>query len=429
MLAFRRLPRLFQPPAQRISGLSTLRQASVFLDSKTQHRAASSPPRPTAPATRNLQLTELSIYRSGATLIPSDASGSHKLTPANYTPPKTGILSYLPPSWVPYAELARIEKPTGSLYLWFPTVWSTLMAASMATPLAPVSDVFYTSAHFTTVALIMRGAGCTINDLWDRNIDNKVARTRFRPLARRAITPCKAVVFAGVQCVGGLGILLQFPLEVIYAGIPSIILVVVYPGMKRVISYPQVVLGMAFSWGTMLGFPALGLSLTGPVVATTAACLFLSNVAWTVLYDTIYAYQDVEDDKKIGVKSSAVASEGRTKLFLSALAVTQVSLLAGSGFVSGMGPVYFVWSCGGSAVALGWMIKRLDFKNPQDCARWFKWCAWAVGAVTVGGGLLGEYTYRKITSEAEDPTEEETAGTAAWEIAERVCFAAWLWLD
>jgi 4-hydroxybenzoate polyprenyltransferase len=406
MLACRRVPRFFQPPAQRFS---LVRRASVFRDNKSLQLAASSP-RPTP--TRNLQLKELSIYRSGATLVPPNDSGSHDLPPAVYTPPTTGILSYLPPSWVPYAELARIEKPTGSLYLWFPTVWSTLMAASMTTPLIPVSEVLYTSALFTTGALIMRGAGCTINDLWDRNIDNKVTRTRFRPLARRAITPCKAVLFAGVQCLGGLGILLQFPLEVICAGIPSIILVGLYPGMKRITNYPQVVLGMAFSWGAMLGFPALGLTLTDPVVATTAASLFLSNVAWTVLYDTIYAYQDVEDDKKIGVKSSAVASEGRTKLFLSALAVTQVSLLAGAGVVSGMGPVYFAWSCGGTAVGLGWMIKRLDFKKPEDCAQWFKWCAWAVGAVTVGGGLAGEYVHRKLTTEQEDPKDVGMLGVA-----------------
>lgn len=336
------------------------------------------------------------ISRSGATLVPSNDPSPRELPPAVYVPPTTGILSYLPSSWVPYAELARIEKPTGTVYLWFPTIWSTFMAASMTTPLAPVTGAIYTSALFTTGALIMRGAGCTINDLWDQNIDDKVTRTRFRPLARRAITPTNAVLFAGVQCLAGLAVLLQFPMEVIVAGIPSMILVSTYPGMKRITNYPQAVLGAAFGWGTMLGFPAMGISLMEPTIATTAACLFLSNVAWTVLYDTIYALQDIKDDKKIGVKSTAIANEGRTKVFLSALGIAQVSLLAGAGYISGLGPIYFAWSCGGTALANTWMIRRLNIKDPSDCSRWFKWCAWTVGGVAVSGGLMAEYGYRKL---------------------------------
>jgi len=273
------------------------------------------------------------------------------------------------------------------------------MAASLTTPVAPITSALYTSFLFTSGALIMRGAGCTINDLWDRNIDGKVTRTQFRPLARRAVTARSAVLFAGAQCLTGLALLVQFPLEVIVAALPSMFVVTTYPAMKRFINYPQVVLGMAFSWGAMLGFPAMGLSLLDPVVGGAAACLYASNVAWTVLYDTIYAHQDIKDDKKVGVKSTAIANEGRTRLFLSALGVAQISLLAGAGVIAGMGPAFYVGSCGGAAVGLGWMIRRANFKKVEDCWWWFKWCAWTVGGVAVGGGLVGEYAVRRLGEE------------------------------
>ena len=275
------------------------------------------------------------------------------------------------------------------------------MGACLTTPVAPISSVLYTSFLFTTGALIMRGVGCTINDLWDRNIDGKVARTQFRPLARRAVTPRNALLFGGIQGLAGLALLVQFPVEVIYAALPSMLVVAIYPTMKRFTSYPQVVLGTAFSWGALLGFPAIGLSLTDPVVGATAACLYASNVAWTVLYDTIYAHQDIKDDKKAGVKSAAIANEGRTRVFLSVLGVAQISLLAGAGVISGMGPAFFAGSCGGTALALGWMIKRANFKKADDCWWWFKWCAWTVGGVAVGGGLVAEYSVRKVAEDVE----------------------------
>jgi len=344
--------------------------------------------------------TSLSLYRSAATFTPSNSSD--ELLPSSaavYTPPTTGVLSLLPASWVPFAELTRLDKPTGTIYLLLPCLWSTVMAASLTTPVAPITSVLYTSFLFTSGALIMRGAGCTINDLWDRNIDGKVTRTQFRPLARRAVTARSVVLFAGAQCLTGLALLVQFPLEVIVAALPSMFVVTTYPAMKRFINYPQVVLGMAFSWGAMLGFPAMGLSLLDPVVGGAAACLYASNVAWTVLYDTIYAHQDIKDDKKVGVKSTAIANEGRTRLFLSALGVAQISLLAGAGVIAGMGPAFYVGSCGGAAVGLGWMIRRANFKKVEDCWWWFKWCAWTVGGVAVGGGLVGEYAVRRLGEE------------------------------
>lgn len=237
----------------------------------------------------------------------------------------------------------------------------------------------------------MRGAGCAINDLWDRNIDPKVTRTKFRPIARGAITPTSALAFTATQLLAGLAVLVQFPMEAIAYGIPSLVLVASYPLMKRITHYPQFVLGLSFSWGALLGFPALGLSLSDPTVLATAGLLYGSNVAWTVLYDTIYAHQDVADDIKAGVKSIAVKHESHTKYLMSALGVVQIGLLAGAGLVSGCGPIFYVVSCGGAAGGLGYMIRKANLKDVKECWAWFKWCAWVVGGVAVGGGLFGEY--------------------------------------
>ena len=150
--------------------------------------------------------------------------------------------------------------------------------------------VLGTSLLFFTGALIMRGAGCTINDLWDRKLDPHVTRTRLRPIARGAVTPRKAVIFTCLQLLTGLGILIQFPTSCLYYGIPSLLLVTTYPLAKRVTHYPQFVLGLTFSWGAIMGFPALGLDLLAdPKLAKAAALLYSSCVSWTILYDMIYA--------------------------------------------------------------------------------------------------------------------------------------------
>lgn len=322
------------------------------------------------------------------------ASTTHNVLPntlPEYTPPTTGIISYLPQKAIPYAELMRIDKPTGSYYLFFPCLFSTLVAATMATPIAAPSTVLSTSALFFTGALVMRGAGCTINDLWDRNLDPHVARTRLRPIARRAITPQQAIVFLGGQLFTGLAVLLSLPFECFWYATPSLLLVATYPLAKRVTYYPQFVLGLTFSWGAMMGFPALGIDLLSNQAAfTAAACLYASNVAWTVLYDMIYAHMDIRDDVKAGIKSIALKHEKETKIVLSGLAVVQLGLLAATGVAAGMGPIFFVGSCGGAAFTLGTMIQRVKLKEVKNCWWWFVNGAWFTGGA-ISLGLAGEY--------------------------------------
>lgn len=316
---------------------------------------------------------------------------STKLPAQDYTPPTTGFLSYLPTKAVPYAELMRLDKPTGTYYLFFPCLFSTLLAATMATPIAAPSAVISTTALFFTGALVMRGAGCTINDLWDRNLDPHVERTRLRPIARRAITPQQAIVFLGGQLTTGLAVLLSLPFECFWYATPSLLFVATYPLAKRVTYYPQFVLGLTFSWGAMLGFPAHGIDLLSNSAALTAATfLYASNVAWTVLYDMIYAHMDIKDDVKAGIKSIALKHDKETKAVLSGLAVVQLGLLAATGYAAGLGPIFFAGSCGGAALTLGTMIKRVQLKSVKNCWWWFVNGAWFTGGA-ISLGLAGEY--------------------------------------
>ncbi|KAH0544694.1 hypothetical protein FGG08_001199 [Glutinoglossum americanum] len=316
--------------------------------------------------------------------------------PEKYIPPKTGLVSRLPASWIPYAELIRLDKPSGTYYLFWPCAWSTFLAATLITPVTPIPTVIYTTALFATGALVMRGAGCSINDLLDRDLDPHVTRTKFRPIARRAISPKRAIIFTGVQLLTGLAVLLQFPTQCLYYGIPSLVLVATYPLAKRVTHYPHVVLGLTFSWGALMGFPALGIGLFSPgnsAALVAAGLLYASNAAWTVLYDIIYAHMDVRDDLKAGIKSTAVAHEKHTKKILTGLAIAQLALLSGAGVAAGCGPVFFAGSVGSAALSLAWMIRRVKLDDVKDCWWWFKYGCWFTGG-GIAVGLVGEYLTR-----------------------------------
>ena len=267
--------------------------------------------------------------------------------------------------------------------------------------MAPLSVVATTSMIFATGALIMRGAGCTINDIWDRNLDPHVSRTRLRPIARGAVTPLNAVVFTGLQLLAGLGILVQFPTSCLFYGIPSLLLVTTYPLAKRVTHYPQAVLGLTFSWGAIMGFPALGIDLLADATALkTVAALYASCISWTVLYDMIYAHMDIVDDQKVGIKSIALRHNPTTKSVLSVLAMSQVGLLSAAGIAINAGPVFFVGSCGSAAATLSLMIWKVKVKEASSCWWWFRNGAWFTGG-GITAGLLGDYLVNLSQSRAE----------------------------
>ena len=313
--------------------------------------------------------------------------------PRDYRPPEAGLISFLPASWIPYAELARLDKPAGTYYLFFPCLFSTLMAASYTH--TPPLAVLETCALFFTGALIMRGAGCTINDLWDRNLDPHVARTRLRPLARQALTPFRALTFTGFQLLAGLGLLLQFPTACIYYGIPSLFLVATYPLAKRITHYPQFVLGLAFSWGAFMGFPALGVDpISDPTAFKGIVALYGSCVSWTVLYDMVYAHMDIKDDAKVGIKSIALRHEKETKAVLSGLAIVQTTLLVTAGALLNASPLFLVSTSVSTAGTLGLMIWKVRLKHASSCWWWFKYGGWFTGG-GISLGLLAEYVYQR----------------------------------
>lgn len=361
-------------------------------------------PRPARPLVLAYHTTaqRLSARTTSAAVDGPETTTTPPPPPERYVPPKTGLLARLPASWVPYAELARLDKPAGSYYLFFPCLFSTLLAAPLAVPTATPGAVAGTSLLFLAGAVVMRGAGCTINDLWDRNLDPHVARTRLRPIARGAVTPFQGLVFTGAQLLAGLAVLLQFPASCFFYATPSLLLVATYPLAKRVTYYPQFVLGLTFSWGAIMGFPALGVDmLTNGAAMAGAGLLYASNVAWTVLYDMIYAHMDIKDDAKAGIKSIALKHEKETKHVLTGLALTQVALLAGAGLATGAGPAFFIGSCGGALATLGIMIKRVNLKSVKDCWWWFVNGCWITGGV-ISLGLGADYLVRYARDDEAD---------------------------
>jgi 4-hydroxybenzoate polyprenyltransferase len=220
----------------------------------------------------------------------------------------------------------------------------------------------YTMGLFAAGAIIMRGAGCTINDYWDREIDSRVERTRHRPIASGEVSPNKALIFFGSQLAAGLVVLVQFPVSVIALGATVVPLVVVYPLAKRFTSWPQLVLGLTFNWGALLGGAAV---LPGGAVAWAWALpLYGGAVCWTLVYDTLYAHQDKRDDKKLGLHSSALTlGDAGTKPALALFSAVAVGGVATAGCVAGLSWPFYLGTGLGSAKDIDgvrWVFDQTD---------------------------------------------------------------------
>ena len=268
------------------------------------------------------------------------------------------------PSWSrPYLRLARFDRPIGSWLLLMPCWWSAALAAAAGGDIRQLPGVI---VLFFIGAFVMRGAGCTWNDITDRDLDALVERTRSRPIPAGQVSVAQAVVFPVVQALIGLAVLLQFNRFAVATGIASLAIVAIYPFMKRITWWPQIVLGLAFSWGALMGFAVM----LGRIDAT-ALLLYAGSIAWVIGYDTIYAHQDTEDDALIGIKSTALLFGARTRLALIAFYATAVALIGGAIWLAaarwpaGVGLVAF-------AAHLVWQIVRLDISDPALCLRVFK---------------------------------------------------------
>lgn len=286
------------------------------------------------------------------------------------------------PPWVrPYARLARWERPIGWWLLLWPCWWSAALAADHAG--RPWPNPWHL-VLFLVGAVAMRGAGCTWNDLVDQDIDQKVARTRSRPIPSGQVTVRRAQLFLLLQALVGLVVLLQFDRFAVVVGLSSLVVVAIYPFMKRVTDWPQLFLGFAFSWGALMGWAAaLGRLDAAPVA------LYFAAIAWTIGYDTIYAHQDKEDDAVVGVRSTARLFGERTGPWLVGLYGLTVALLAAALALAGVG--VFAW-IGLAAFAghLVWQIRRLDIDDPDVCLMLFRanrWAGWIFFAGLVADGL------------------------------------------
>lgn len=270
---------------------------------------------------------------------------------------------HLPRAVGPYLRLARMDRPVGTWLLLWPCVWSTALAAEVGS--FPDARLL---ALFAVGAVSMRGAGCTINDMWDRDIDRRVERTQTRPLASGELTLTQAAAFLCAQLLVGLGVVVHLDPFAIGVAFSSMPLVVAYPLAKRFTSWPQVVLGLTINWGSLVGWAAVHGSLS-----PSLAPLYASGVAWTLYYDTIYAFQDIRDDAKVGVLSSArsLGDGPGARLVLVAFAATSAACALAAGAMEGLAWPHGLAATAGGA-ALTWQALRLDFRNPAACLHAFR---------------------------------------------------------
>ncbi|HXW25645.1 MAG TPA: 4-hydroxybenzoate octaprenyltransferase [Xanthobacteraceae bacterium] len=271
--------------------------------------------------------------------------------------------NHAPAAIRPYLRLARADRPIGSWLLLLPCWWSAALAAVAVG--AAVPDPWHL-VLFAVGTVVMRGAGCTWNDIVDRDLDASVERTRSRPLPSGQVSLAAAAAFLVLQALVGLAVLLQFNRFTVATGIASLAIVAIYPFMKRITWWPQIVLGLAFSWGALMGWAAAFGRLDWPALA-----LYAGSIAWVIGYDTIYAHQDREDDALLGLKSTARLFGERTKPVLAAFFATAVVLVGIAGFGAGAG-VAFAIGLAGFALHLAWQVRRLDIADPALCLRLFR---------------------------------------------------------
>jgi 4-hydroxybenzoate polyprenyltransferase len=288
----------------------------------------------------------------------------------------SGWVARLPQAWRPYALLMRLDRPIGSWLLFLPGLWAFAMVAP------DWRQGLWLTALFGLGAVLMRGAGCVVNDLWDRDLDRQVERTAGRPLASGALRARHALVFLALVLAVALLILLQLNRTAQVLGVASLIPVVLYPLAKRVTDWPQAVLGVIFSWAAPMGYAAVTGGLDVAAFALWAAGFF-----WILGYDTIYAHQDREDDALVGIRSSALRLGAKTRPFLILCYALTMGLLALAGWLAGLAPWYLLGLALPGAM-LARQVIRLDIADPALCLRLFK-ANRDVGLAIAAAFLLG----------------------------------------
>ncbi len=308
---------------------------------------------------------------------PATRNISRSGTGANSTPksdPKSDIVEIhwmarlLPKGARPYSELMRLDRPIGTWLLLLPGWWALALAAGSGVPSTRLNWWYF--ALFGLGAIVMRGAGCVVNDIVDRKFDAAVARTAARPIPSGRVSVFRALLFLAILAGIGLTILLQFNRTAIIVGAASLLLVATYPFMKRVTYWPQAVLGLTFNWGALLGWAVVHGRIDPPAIALYAAGFF-----WTLGYDTIYAHQDKEDDALIGVRSTALLLAGNSRIWIAGFYAAAILLLAVAGWLTytEFAAAWPYWTALGlGALHLSMQLMRVNFDSPVDCLRKFK---------------------------------------------------------
>ena len=276
-----------------------------------------------------------------------------------------------PPATRPYLRLSRADRPIGTWLLLLPCWWGLFLAAGAGGNGLALADLwlFVGSA---IGAFLMRGAGCTWNDITDRHIDGAVARTRSRPIPSGQVSVKQALIWLVAQAVMAFAVLLTFNIDAIVLGIASLVTVAVYPFAKRFTWWPQVFLGLAFNWGALLLWTAQSGRLGWPAVL-----LYLGGISWTLFYDTIYAHQDREDDALIGVKSTARLFADNTAIWLRGFLILTMALMAAAALMAlatakASGLALAVLGVGGMGLHMLWQLQRLDIDDADTCLRLFR---------------------------------------------------------
>jgi 4-hydroxybenzoate polyprenyltransferase len=280
---------------------------------------------------------------------------------AGYTDIRAGgWVARLPAGWRPYALLGRFDRPIGAWLLVLPGFWAFALVAPSA------AEGLRLALLFLLGAFAMRAAGCVVNDLWDRDLDRQVERTRGRPLASGAVTVRGAIVFLGALCAAGAAVLFQLPPAAILIGLLSLVPIALYPLAKRVTDWPQAVLGLVFSWAAPTGYAAATGTLDAAATALWAAAFF-----WILGYDTIYAHQDREDDALVGIRSTARRFGERTRPFLAVCYGATLALLACAGWLAGLSWPYLPALLLPAAL-LARQVIALDIHDPARCLALFR---------------------------------------------------------
>ncbi|KAI1161957.1 UbiA prenyltransferase family-domain-containing protein [Nemania serpens] len=325
-----------------------------------------------------------------------------------YTAPTSGVLSLLPESLIPYGELARIHRPNGFLLIYFPHLFGTLYAScasssngalfSSSHPIA-LHNLVWTNLVLFAGSIFSRAAICAWNDVVDREYDRQVLRCRLRPIARGALSPTQGLVFTALLSAVGLWCLAALPTVTWFIAMPDIVLMTFYPFAKRFLDFPQVILGLQIAMGVFMGAASIDQTLfdwrfhtiaeaPGEPRVWAIAAFYGANICWTIVYDTVYAQLDVEDDEKAGIRSLAVLFRYRTKSLLWVVSMAQVGLLLLSGYFQGFGWKYFLVTGCGTLVSYIYMLLAVDLNNTSHCLWWFQNGHWFIGSSTAAGLLL-----------------------------------------